>query len=347
MKKTLLYLSLFLTIEASAVCHGAKVTYDITTGGKDGTYYQIGLNLAKHIAPDACIKLNVLTSNGSLDNAFKLNSANNIKFAIVQHDVLQELKKLSKEGNEKAKNLVKNLRVLMPLYSEEVHLIVNSTSQLSNFADLRNKTISIGEQKSGSAMTAYLLYSELFGEELKKSKTQSFNEALRDLESGDIDAIVKVAGQPVVRLNQKMTKDSAKYIKLLSYNEKNRGHSPIESYYTADIKADSYAWLSEDTPTLSTKSYLITYNYTNKREQGYIKKFVKSLYENLSTLKDEATSSLKTPHPKWKEVSEECDASLSGGWKYYNTGASLCRENGNLNTHGDCSKRDRALGLCE
>jgi hypothetical protein len=146
-----------------------------------------------------------------------------------------------------------------------------------------------------------------------------------------------------------MTKDSAKYIKLISYNEKNMAHNPINSYYTADIKKSSYRWLTEDIPTLSTKSYLITYNYTNSRERTYIKQFLKSLYQKLPKLKKESTPKLKTPHPKWREVSEDCESSLPGEWQYYKAVDSLCTQNGfnyNNKNKENCSERDKALGLC-
>jgi len=344
MKKIVVLVGLLLAMELNAICKETEVTYDITTGSKTGTYYQIGLNLAKYVAPDACINLKVLNSNGSLDNAFKLNSTNNIKFAIVQNDVLQELKKLAEEGNKKATKLVQNLRVITPLYNEEIHIIANANSNINTFGDLRDKKISIGKEKSGTAMTSYLLYKELFGEELKKARTQPLDEALKDLEEGHIDAIVKVAGQPVMRLSKKMTKDSEKYIKLLSYNEKNSAHNPISSYYSAEIKGSSYKWIENDVPTLSTKSYLITYNYTNKREKKYIKKFVKSLKAKLSYLKRQATNDLNTPHLKWREVSNKCMPKLPGGWKYYGIVNKACSNS--RGGRGGCSPRDRATGLC-
>ncbi len=33
------------------------IDYEIITGSKTGTYYQIGKNLAKYVAPNACINL--------------------------------------------------------------------------------------------------------------------------------------------------------------------------------------------------------------------------------------------------------------------------------------------------
>jgi len=361
MKKAMVLMGLLYAIEVHAVCHSneERVTYDITTGSSKGTYFEIGLNLAKYVAPDACIKLKVLNSNGSMDNATKLNSPNNIKFAIVQNDVLQELIKISREGRGQkrvmATNLVQNLRVIAPLYNEEIHIISDVKSDINTFGDLKDKRISIGKQKSGTAMTSYLLYKELFGEELRNSKTQSFDKALKDLEYGNIDAIIKVAGQPVPRLSKEMNKNSGKYLKLVTYNEKNSNHQPIENYYTADIKDSSYAWIDRDVPTLSTKAYLITYNYSNMREKKYIKKFVESLRARLPYLKQNATKdNKKTPHEKWKEVSDECAPSLPSGWQYYSVVNEVC--NGiisptprpiNNSTNRGCSQRDYDTGVCK
>jgi TRAP-type uncharacterized transport system substrate-binding protein len=216
---------------------------------------------------------------------------------------------------------------------------------MNTFGDLKEKKISIGKQKSGTAMTSYLLYKELFNENLQKAKTQPFNEALKELENGTIDAIIKVAGQPVERLSKNMSKNSAEYIKLLSYNEKNSLHKPIKNYYTADIKASNYKWVDSNIPTLSTMSYLITYNYTNGREQRYIKSFVKSLRNKLQNLKQEATKDSETPHLKWKEVPTKCTPILPGGWKYYRVVYDVCN-NSSISEQETCSKRDKDLGLC-
>ena len=89
-KKWTLQLILFPLI-AKAACTGSMINYEIVTGSPTGTYYQIGKNLAKYVAPDACIRLKVLNTNGSVENAKKLRSGKfpNVKFAIVQNDVMQ------------------------------------------------------------------------------------------------------------------------------------------------------------------------------------------------------------------------------------------------------------------
>ena len=354
MKKILWSAVIALPLMIHAGCN-SHVRYEIATGSKTGTYFQIGNNLAKYVAPDACIKLNVLNTKGSLDNTYKLRSPkySRLKFAIVQNDVLQQLQEFAKQGNQKAKTLVANLRVLIPLYDEEIHIISKAGSNIKTFGDLRGKTISTGKKKSGTTMTSFLLYKELFAEELRHFKNESFDNALLSLEKGEVEAIVKVAGQPVGRMSKQMDQSASQYIQLLSYDERNSVHKPVVSYYTADIKADNYPWLSYDKATLSTKAYLITFNYSNPREKSNIKNFVKSIRSHLSEMQNSATKDTNTPHPKWKQVSDVCGSPLPGGWQYYSVVNEICNTKTSssalMSQHqeGGCSPFQKSLGLCK
>ena len=350
--KKLVLISLFSGVIVGADCEG-DINYQIITGSKTGTYYKIGLDLAQYVAPNACIKLDVKNSNGSLDNAYKLISPKypKLKFAIVQNDVLQELEKRANNGDKKASILFKKLRVIRPLYNEEIHIIARANDDtINSFTDLKDKRLAIGKPKSGTALTSLVLYRELFGKklDLKKTKAESFKKSLKDLKNNKIDAIIKVAGQPVYRLQKKMQKDANKLIKLVPYDEKS---SNVKSYYTADIYADSYPWLNENIPTLTTKAFLITYNYTNKGTINNIYKFAKSLQNKLSYLQENANDDSNTPHPKWKQISSECLSELPGNWKYHGAVIKACNDlknnptkNNNVN---NCTEEDKILGLCD
>ncbi len=105
------------------------IDYEIITGSKIGTYYKIGDDLAKYVAPDADIRLTVLNSKGSIDNVLKLISPSykRLKFAIVQSDVLQELRRIAEEESGEiqinADRLINNIVVIKPLYNEEIPLL--------------------------------------------------------------------------------------------------------------------------------------------------------------------------------------------------------------------------------
>ena len=353
----------FLPILLSATCH-ERVQYEISTGSTTGTYFEIGKNLAKYIAPDACIDLKVLSSNGSMDNINHLISVDypNLKFAIVQNDVLQKLRKIAKEGKGKsqknAQNLVNNLRVIRPLYNEEIYIITRRDSSINNFGDLEDKTIFIGEPNSGTAMTSRLLYKELFGKKLVKYKTAQplksdkkgdfFKRILKKLSHREIDAIIQVAGQPVKNLTEEyVPKASSKIIQLISYNEKNTKHKGIENYYITTIYAKNYPWLKENVSSLSTKAFLVTYKYKNSTTISKIKKFVEVLDKKLPILQREATKKDDTPHPKWKQVSNECNPPLRGGWLYHPVVKEACGNVPPPPPIEECTEDDEIMNLCK
>jgi hypothetical protein len=105
-------------------------------------------------------------------------------------------------------------------------------------------------------------------------------------------------------------------------------------------------------PTLATKAFLVTYNYDSKTTTANIRNFVESLNRNLPTLKKKASKSPKTPHPKWKQVSDDCKPSLLDGWKYHWVVDRACK---NISVpkskarvdFSDCTRDDELLGLCK
>ena len=68
---------------------GAAIEYKIVTASDKGTYFKIGADLAKFVAPDAGIGLKVLPTSGSAANIKHLRYDPGVKFAIVQADVYQ------------------------------------------------------------------------------------------------------------------------------------------------------------------------------------------------------------------------------------------------------------------
>jgi TRAP transporter TAXI family solute receptor len=304
--------------EAKMSCK-KPISYKIATGSKDGTYYKIGQDLAKYVAPKSCINLEVLTSKGSLANTKHLIDTDNVKFAIVQNDVLQNIKEKADNNDKDSKKLLKSLRVLKPLYNEEIHLLTLKSSPLNTFGDIKDKRIGIDVNDSGTSLTSNILYKELFGTKLPYPNQQNFENSLKDLRNNDIDIIISVGGQPLKKL---IEEDK---LKLLSYIETEDNLNPDISYYATEINSKNYTWLDESIPTLSTKAYLITYNFQSKKESSNIKQFLNNLNITLDKLKSSASLNKETPHPKWKQVTKECMPKLPGGWKYYSVVSEICK----------------------
>ena len=141
--------SVFFLLSGHAV---AAAEYKIVTASEKGTYYAIGNDLAKFVAPDADIKLEVLATSGSAANVKLLRYEPGVKFAVVQADVFQAFIDRAASGNNEASSIIRPLRVILPLYNTEIHYIVRADSDLNHLHDLKNAKINGGLVGSGAAL---------------------------------------------------------------------------------------------------------------------------------------------------------------------------------------------------
>jgi len=288
------------------------IPYKITTGQERGTYIQIGQDLSKYVAEPAGIELEVLPSKGSAENVQRMRYEPGVKFALVQSDVYQAYMDMATSGNADAGKIIKPLRLIMPLYDEEIYFVTRADSPMKYIHEIKGKNISVGPIGSGTAQSAETLYRLMFGEPIAEANEQHLNneDSLARLIVGKIDVAVIVAGQPA-KLFQDMNPELLKQIKLLRLDSSAQETARAkQTYFPATIRTSSYPnWIQEDTPTLTVKAFLVTYDYGLRGTVGALSKFADSLCTNFDTLQANG-------HPKWKQVHLELPP-LTRGWKYY------------------------------
>jgi TRAP transporter TAXI family solute receptor len=329
----------------------AQVEYKVVTASERGTYIQIGRDLAQWIAAPANIDLSVLPSKGSAENIQRLRFEEGVKFALVQSDVYQAFVNEAANGNATARKLIRPLRVILPLYKEEIYFATRADSPLSYIHEIKDKKINVGPVGSGTALSATTLYRLMFGSALPEANASylSNEEALVKLTTDrSLDVVIIVAGQPA-RLFTDMKPEAGQYIKLLRLDEKAREAERAKAtYFPATILASNYAnWLDHDVPTLTVKAFLVTYDYNLQSTQVNLNKFAESLCKNFDNLQSKG-------HPKWKEVKLELPA-LGKGWKYYPPmekalrscmGKRILEAKAEPAVHKACSQQEKVLGLC-
>ena len=327
----------------------------IVTGSDRGTYIQIGRDLSRWVAKPAGIDLTVLPSAGSTDNIRRLRSEAGVQLALVQSDVYQAFLDEAMAGNDDALHLVQPLKVVMPLYDEEVYFIVRADSPLNFIHEVKDKRINVGPIGSGTALSATTIYRAMFGGPMAEKNTTFLGneDALLKLATDrSIDVVVVVAGQPA-KLFAEMKPEARQYIKLLRLDEAAApSQSAMQTYFAATIKAASYPnWLTEDVPTLTTKALLVTYGYKSGATQQALTKFARSLCRHFNTLKTEG-------HAKWQEVNFDMPR-LGSGWSYYTAtekALSGCNPGGDTlpndgvvqaaTAPATCSQDKKVLGMC-
>jgi TRAP transporter TAXI family solute receptor len=318
--------------------------YKIVTASERGTYIVLGRDLAKFVAPDANIELESVPSAGSAENVKRLRFEPGVKLAIVQSDVYQAFLNQADDGNREAAELIKPLRLVLPLYQEEVYFIVRADSPYNFIHEIKDARINVGPVGSGTALTATTAYSLLFGYTAPKITFLSNEEALVKLTSDDgVDVAVVVGGQPM-KLLADIKPEGKQLLKFLRFDSRN-GRQVLDTYDLGNVKASSYPnLLTADFPTIAVRAYLVTYDFNVQQSGRYLVRFAKSLCQNFRQLQAEG-------HPKWKEVTLGLPE-LGKGWKYYEPTAREIRACtaekplNRLSSPKSCSQQERILGLC-
>jgi len=353
MNKVGLCLLLLAAMLSHSTMSAAAVEYKIVTASERGTYIKIGRDLAQFVAPSAGIELESVPSAGSAENVRRLRYEQGVKLALVQSDVYQSFLDMAASGNTTATSMIKPLRVIMPLYNEEIYFIVRADSDRNYVHDIKNAKINAGEFGSGTALTSSTLYRLMFGEPMPDANATylSNEEALAKLVTDKtVDVVAVVAGQPA-KLLVDMKPESRQLIKLLKFDPNHASSKAVlKTYFAANVLASNYPnLLTADLPGLAVKAFLVTYDFQVKGTESHLRQMARSLCQNFSTLQEKG-------HPKWREVNLALPE-LGRGWFYYAPTAREIRAclAGELNAGSPavspvgkaCPQQERILGLCK
>jgi TRAP transporter TAXI family solute receptor len=353
---TLALFACLLFIAGAARAQGTlpPVTYKIVTASERGTYIQIGKDLARFVAPQASIQLEALPSKGSADNVSRLRYDTDVKLAIVQSDVYQAFLDYAARGNAEAADLIKPLRVVLPLYDEEIYFVVRADSPLQYVHEIKGAKINIGPLQSGTAMSTTTIYKLMFNESIPDGNVSTFTneEALIKLSTDkSVDVVAIIAGQPA-KLLAEMKPEAKQLVRLLKVDPDNAAtKAALQTYVPATIRSASYPnWLDQDVNGLAVKAYLVTYNYTYRVTVDHLAAFARSMCQNFGVLQTEG-------HPKWRDVKLQLPP-LGRGWSYYAPMERVLRNcpeamaatpvvsPASAPVRGACTQQEKILGLC-
>ena len=198
----------------------AAIDYKIVTADPKGTYYAIGQDLAKYVAPDAGIDLEVLPTDGSAANIKHLRYDPGVKLAIVQADVYQAFIDRAGAGNREASAMIAPLRVILPLYNTEIHFVVRASSPMNYLHDMRDAKINGGLVGSGAAFITHTLYRMMFGKPIPEANGSFLSNAdalVKLISDESVDVVVVAAGQPAP-LIANMRPEAQRFIKFLKFD---------------------------------------------------------------------------------------------------------------------------------
>ncbi|BAU63168.1 TRAP transporter solute receptor [Stanieria sp. NIES-3757] len=282
----ILILNIIPTTRAKANVSNS-VELNILTASERGTYYAIAEDLEKLVSQSA-IDLDVIPSDGALKNVYELYNHPSIPLALSQLDILAFMNTMAND-DEDMRQQFEALRLVLPLYQEEVHLLAHD--EIKSIADLNNKKVAIGAEGSGTSITAVMMLqnARVAPQQLLQLEPLRAIDALRKRE---IDALFYVVGIPDRAFVEEISAEDR--LKLVPVQIESVPNDEFFSkiYSNTTIPAQTYSWQAEPVETVAVQSALFTTDSENCQEVG---KFARLIYENLDWLKQNG-------HPKWQSI---------------------------------------------
>jgi hypothetical protein len=164
------------------------------TGGMSGTYYPLGVAMAKMwSAAGIGVNVGAEATGGSVENA-RFIKGKTMEVGFVESLIAEWAHK----GLEMYKdNKVENIRGLISLYPNTIQTVVKADSGIKSYADLKGKKVSCGIQGSSSVLAMRIVL-ETYGVPFTDIKPQylSYGPAMELLKDGQVDAVLVDAGAP-------------------------------------------------------------------------------------------------------------------------------------------------------
>jgi len=273
-----------------------KSQIKIIAGVEGGTYNLI----AKDIQSITTVPVEVVPSGGSIDNYNRLLNDTNIAISFLQYDVLLYKKMLQSEET-------KQIKILVPLFTEEIHLIASVESGITSLKDLQGKKVAIGSPSQGTNITAKLIQ---FQTQIDWKPVEiDFSDAFVSLLTGAIDAFFFVGGAPVEKF-QKFSLEMGEIFRMIPVVDDRLDHA----YKKVIIPAGLYPWVNQDIQTYAVQAVLGA-NISTEASPA-----CEMLTQLLTDLRKNVYSLQRTGHLKWRQVTFNYD---NINWSKHNCAKSV------------------------
>ena len=281
--RTLLVLAILLRWVPAVAAQTCDAT--LLTGSENGYYYKLGMAIRQVAARTKDSNLNfnlcVQTTDRNLENMGQLE-AGKVDFAIAQSDVTHD----AWYGHPpKFKERAADVRIVMPLYLEAVHILLRPHLNISRLEDLQGKKIGVYLAHSGNEYTTGHILAAVglqpgggTGKTYEAVTTVDpvFCNSVRQLMDGSLDALFRVTVVPSVEMQDALKPDpgtgekddsgcaAASEIRLLPLDHELAERLMRDGSYIETLIPRSAYGQAESTLTVGVESLLLA----GKRRQG-------------------------------------------------------------------------------
>jgi TRAP transporter TAXI family solute receptor len=289
-------------LAGAALWSGAAPAQDmniaIATGGTGGVYYPLGGGMANVLSKYLPkVQATARVTGGSVDN-LKLIGSQQSEVGLVMVDAALDALK----GEDKFKGSPVDVRTLMVLYPNRMHVVSVEGRGIDKMSDLKGKRVSTGSPGSATEVMAFRVIEAAGLDRDKDMKRERLGaaESVNAIKDGKIDAFFWVGGLPTAAVTDLGASPGVK-IKMIDHSEvvdkMNAKYGGI--YAAAVIPAKTYPGQDKDNAISVVQNILVT-NSKMPDQVAYdiVKTFIEKQAELVAVHREAESITLANQAPK-------------------------------------------------
>jgi len=291
-----LAVSAALIVGAALAQQGLNIA--IATGGTGGVYYPLGGGMAnvlsKHVPG---MQASARVTGGSVDN-LKLIGSQQSEVALVMVDAALDALK----GEDKFKGSPVDVRTLMVLYPNRMHVVSMEGTGVEKMSDLKGKRVSTGSPGSATEVMAFRVIEAAGLDKDKDMRRERLGvaESVNALKDRKIDAFFWVGGLPTAAVTDLGATPNVK-IKMIDHadtvEKMNKKYDNL--YTTGVIPAKTYPGQDKDNPIAVVQNILVANaKMSDKVAYDIVKTFIDKRDELVAVHAEAESIKLENQSPK-------------------------------------------------
>jgi TRAP transporter TAXI family solute receptor len=248
----------------------------IATGGTGGVYYPMGGGLASVLSSKVPgMSATAEVTGGSVDNLNLIGTGKPyVGFSMA------DAAKDAKDGEGKFTNKKIDLRSLLVLYPNLMHVVTVESTGIKSMKDLKGKRVSTGSPGSATEVMAFRLLEAAGLDKDKDVKRErlSVAESVNAVKDRKIDAFFWVGGLPTAAVTDLANSPGMKIVMVDNAAEvaaMNKKYGNL--YFAADIPKATYSGMAKDNKVAGVANILVV-NANMSDDEAY--KIVKAIFDN-------------------------------------------------------------------
>ena len=272
-------------IAGAALGQGLNIA--IATGGTGGVYYPLGGGMANVLSKYVPgMQATARVTGGSVDN-LKLIGSQQSEVALVMVDAALDALK----GEDKFKGSPVEVRTLMVLYPNRMHVVTIDGTSIEKMADLKGKRVSTGSPGSATEVMAFRVIEAAGLDRDKDMKRERLGvaESVNALKDRKIDAFFWVGGLPTGAVTDLANTPNVK-IKMIDHADlvpamnKKYGNLYVKDTITKDV----YKGMDADNAQATVMNILVAHQNMDDKTAYNIVKTIFDKREELIRVHKEA-----------------------------------------------------------